>query len=133
MAPALDWGHVLAALPAVAGRRRQVDKTIEEVRKSSAPLSLGTTANMESEVTQVLQAPRQDAGRGMREAAATNLDETSWGNCTRVSAQVFLRRSCNTPGSVAAQKGDKTSCGHCLGGLQWYVILSPWRVVACCR
>jgi transposase len=56
--------------------RRQVEEIFEDVL--GVPVALGTITNMEVEVTQALEAPYQEAGVAVREAAAKNLDETSW-------------------------------------------------------
>jgi len=56
--------------------RRQVEEIVEDVL--DIPIALGTITNMEAEVTQALETPYQEAGEAVREAAAKNLDETSW-------------------------------------------------------
>lgn len=56
--------------------RRLVEEIIEDVL--GIPIALGTITNMEAEVTQALEAPYQEAAGATREAAAKNLDETSW-------------------------------------------------------
>jgi transposase len=56
--------------------RRLVEEIIEDVL--GIPIALGTITNMEAEVTQALEAPYQEAAGAAREAAAKNLDETSW-------------------------------------------------------
>lgn len=56
--------------------RRQVEEIFEDVL--GVPVALGTITNMEVEVTQALETPYKEVGKAVREAAAKNLDETSW-------------------------------------------------------
>ena len=56
--------------------RRQVEEVFEDVLR--VPISLGSVANLEQEMSAALEVPHEKAGEHVREAAAKNLDETSW-------------------------------------------------------
>ena len=53
---------------------------VEEIAEAvfDAPVSLGTVANLEQEVSAALEAPHQEAVEAVRAAQVKNADETSW-------------------------------------------------------
>ena len=53
---------------------------VEEIAAAvfDAPVSLGTAANLEQEMSVALAAPHQEALEAVREAAVKHADETSW-------------------------------------------------------
>jgi transposase len=55
-------------------------RSIEEIAEAvfAAPVSLGTVANLEQEVSEALAAPHQEALAAVRQAEVKNADETSW-------------------------------------------------------
>jgi transposase len=56
--------------------KRGVEEIAEAVFR--APVSLGTVANLEQEVSAALEAPHQEAVEAVRAAEVKNADETSW-------------------------------------------------------
>ena len=55
-------------------------RPVEEIAAAvfAAPVSLGTVANLEQEMSAALEAPHQEALTAVRTAAVKNADETSW-------------------------------------------------------
>jgi transposase len=64
----------LAACPHVS--KRGVEEVVETI--FGTPISLGTVANLEQEMSQALAAPHAQAQQAVQQAPVKNVDETSW-------------------------------------------------------
>lgn len=64
----------LAASPHVS--KRGIEEVVETV--FGAPVSLGTVANLEQEMSQALVVPHAQAQQAVQQAPVKNVDETSW-------------------------------------------------------
>jgi transposase len=69
-----------AALAYLSGCHGLSKRAVEEIAENlfAAPVSLGTVANLEQEVSAALAAPHQEALEAVRAADVKHADETSW-------------------------------------------------------
>lgn len=72
--------RLTATLSYFSGCQGVSKRGVEEIAEAvfDAPVSLGTVANLEQEVSAALAAPHQEALDAVREAAVKHADETSW-------------------------------------------------------
>jgi transposase len=72
--------RLTATLSYLSGCHGVSKRGVEEMAAAlfDAPVSLGTVANLEQEVSAALAAPHQEAVAAVRQAAVKNADETSW-------------------------------------------------------
>jgi transposase len=72
--------RLAATLSYLSGRHGISKRSIEEIASDvlDAPVSLGTVANLEREMSAALAAPHQEALEAVRAAAIKHADETSW-------------------------------------------------------
>jgi transposase len=72
--------RLTATLSYFAGCHGVSKRAIEEIAEAifAAPVSLGTVANLEQEVSAALVTPHQEAVAAVRAAEVKNVDETSW-------------------------------------------------------
>jgi transposase len=72
--------RLTATLSYLAGCHGVSKRGVEEIAAAvfDAPVSLGTVANLEQEVSAALAAPHQEAVQAVRQAAVKHADETSW-------------------------------------------------------
>jgi len=78
--------RLTAALSYLAGCHGISKRGVEEIAASllDAPVSLGTVANLEQEVSAALAAPHQEALAAVRSAPVKHADETSWKRAGRL-------------------------------------------------
>src|SRR5207249_6699396 len=72
--------RLTATLSYFAGCHGVSKRGVEEIAAAvfDAPVSLGTVANLEQEMSAALAAPHEEALAGVRAAAVKHADETSW-------------------------------------------------------
>ena len=72
--------RLTATLSYLSGCHGVSKRGVEEIATAifDAPVSLGTVANLEQEVSAALVRPHQEAVTAVRQAAVKNADETSW-------------------------------------------------------
>jgi transposase len=72
--------RLTAALSYLSGCHGVSKRGVEEITANlfDAPVSLGTVANLEQEVSAALAAPHEEALQAVRAAAVKHADETSW-------------------------------------------------------
>lgn len=72
--------RLTATLSYFAGCHGVSKRGVEEIAAAvfDAPVSLGTVANLEQEVSAALAAPHQEAVAAVQQAEVKNTDETSW-------------------------------------------------------
>lgn len=72
--------RLTATLSYLSGCHGLGKRAVEEIAVAvfDAPVSLGTVANLEQEMSAALAAPHQEAVTAVRDAAVKNADETSW-------------------------------------------------------
>jgi transposase len=94
--------------------QRQVEEVFEDVL--GVPVALGTITNLENEVAQALETPYQEVAVAVREAAAKNLDETSWKENNR---NVWLWTAATATAAYFAIHSKRGICGlkALLGGV----------------
>lgn len=104
----------LAASPHVS--RRGVEEVVETV--FGAPVSLGTVANLEQEMSKALVIPHAQAQQAVQQAPVKNVDETSWKQAGQkrwlwiaATTQVacFIIYAGRNAGGLAALLGEKIS------------------------
>jgi transposase len=123
----------LAASPHVS--KRGVEEVVETV--FGVPVSLGTVANLEQEMSQALAAPHAEAQQAVQRAPVKNVDETSWKEAghkrwlwTAATATVacFVIHTGRGARGLAALLGDKIRGIVCSD--RWAVY---GRLAAACR
>ncbi len=136
-------GPRLAATPAyLTGSHRVGKRGLEEITEDvfDVPLSLGTVANPEQEMSAALTSAHVEALQAVREADVKNVDETSWKLAGKLcwlrlaatsTIAAFLIHAHRVWDALTALLGEEVKGFVCSDRWSAYGRLSPWRRQVC--
>jgi transposase len=134
--------RLAAVLGYLAGSHRVSKRGLEEITEDlcDVPLSLGTVANLEAQMSEALAPAHAEALQIIREADAKNVDETSWKLAGKLcwlwlaatdTVAAFLIHAHRGWDALVTLLGEKVKGFVCSDRWSAYARLSPWCRQVC--